>query len=198
MIENLIIRAETPADYHNTEAMVRRSFWNKYWPGCTEHLLVRVIRESGDYLPEISRIAELNGRINSGDPPQFAALVFDIEGLRFINETRGREHGDDCLKEACSIICDTFKRSPVFRLEDDEFVSIVQNRDYRHLDELMNWLTRGNERSWRDDGILIACGVAHFSGEKDAEAVFDRARQSLLEDKKRLRKDFPARNYGRR
>jgi predicted N-acetyltransferase YhbS len=63
MIENLIIRAETPADYHNTEAMVRRSFWNKYWPGCTEHLLVRVIRESGDYLPEISRIAELNGRI---------------------------------------------------------------------------------------------------------------------------------------
>ena len=63
MIENLIIRPETPADYHDTEFMVMRSFWNKYWPGCTEHLLIRIIRESGDYLPEISRVAELDGKI---------------------------------------------------------------------------------------------------------------------------------------
>jgi len=63
MIDHLIIRPEKPEDYKATEVMAMRSFWNKYWPGCTEHFLIRIIRESDDYLPEISRIAELDGRI---------------------------------------------------------------------------------------------------------------------------------------
>ncbi|MBQ4363580.1 MAG: N-acetyltransferase [Oscillospiraceae bacterium] len=63
MIENLIIRPETPADHKAAELMTMRSFWNKYRPGCTEHFLIRIIRESEDYLPEISRIAELDGKI---------------------------------------------------------------------------------------------------------------------------------------
>ena len=63
MLKNLIIRQETPADYHQTEQMVMRSFWNKYWPGCTEHLLTRIIRDSQDYVPELSRVAEWNGQI---------------------------------------------------------------------------------------------------------------------------------------
>ena len=63
MINNLIIRQETEEDYKKTELMIMRSFWNKYWPGCTEHLLTRIIRDSQDYIPEISRIAEIDGQI---------------------------------------------------------------------------------------------------------------------------------------
>ena len=63
MLDNLIIRAEKPADYKNTELMTMRSFWNKYWPGCSEHYLIRIIRESKDYVPEISRVAEYKGQI---------------------------------------------------------------------------------------------------------------------------------------
>ena len=63
MLKELIIRAETPADYKNVELMTVRSFWNKYWPGCTEHLLIRIISDSADYIPEISRIAEHDGKI---------------------------------------------------------------------------------------------------------------------------------------
>ena len=63
MLDNLIIRAEKPSDYKNTELMTMRSFWNKYWPGCSEHFLIRIIRESEDYVPEISRVAEYNGKI---------------------------------------------------------------------------------------------------------------------------------------
>ena len=63
MLDNLIIRKEEPGDYYKTELMTMRSFWNKFWPGCTEHLLVRIIRGSSDYLPEISRVAELDGQI---------------------------------------------------------------------------------------------------------------------------------------
>ena len=63
MLKDLIIRAEEPADYKNTELMAMRSFWNKYGPAADEHFLIRIIRESEDYIPEISRIAEWNGRI---------------------------------------------------------------------------------------------------------------------------------------
>ena len=63
MLKNLIIRQEKPEDYKETELMAMRSFWNKYWPGAIEHFLIRIIRESKDYVPEISRIAELDGKI---------------------------------------------------------------------------------------------------------------------------------------
>ena len=41
---NLIIRPEKMEDYKNTELMTMRSFWNKYFPGCVEHNMLRVIR----------------------------------------------------------------------------------------------------------------------------------------------------------
>ena len=60
---NLIIRPETPADHGATERMVQRAFWNIHGPGCNEHVLVRLIRTSPDYLPQFSRVAELDGKI---------------------------------------------------------------------------------------------------------------------------------------
>lgn len=60
---NIIIRKERPEDYWETEHMTLRAFWNIHGPGCNEHLLVRKIRASEDYLPELSRVAEADGRI---------------------------------------------------------------------------------------------------------------------------------------
>ena len=57
------IHPEKAEDFHNTELMTMRSFWNKYYPGCVEHNMLRVIRSSADYLPQISRVAELDGKI---------------------------------------------------------------------------------------------------------------------------------------
>ena len=62
-MSELIIRPETPDDYRATECMVQRTFWNIHCPGCNEHVLVRLIRESEDYLPQFSRVAELDGKI---------------------------------------------------------------------------------------------------------------------------------------
>lgn len=62
-MKNIIIRKESKEDYKKTEYMVMRAFWNIHGPGCNEHLLVRKIRESKDYLPELSRVAELDGEI---------------------------------------------------------------------------------------------------------------------------------------
>lgn len=62
-MNNLIIRPETPADYKAVEHLTMRAFWNIHGPGSTEHLLVRKIRQSQDYLPNLSRVAELDGKV---------------------------------------------------------------------------------------------------------------------------------------
>ena len=60
---NIEIRKELPQDYHETEAMTRRSFYNVYGPGCDEHLLVHKLRTHKDYLPDCSRVAVVDGKI---------------------------------------------------------------------------------------------------------------------------------------
>ncbi|MBR6382215.1 MAG: ribosome small subunit-dependent GTPase A [Lachnospiraceae bacterium] len=62
-LNQIIIRKETKEDYHATERMTMRAFWNLHGPGCNEHLLVHRLREAKEYLPELSRVAELDGRI---------------------------------------------------------------------------------------------------------------------------------------
>ncbi len=62
-MNDLIIRRETPADFKAVEHLTMRAFWNIHGPGCDEHLLVRKIRQSQDYLPNISRVAELDGKV---------------------------------------------------------------------------------------------------------------------------------------
>ena len=59
----MIIREERIEDYKQTEWMTMRAFWNIHGPGCNEHLLVHKIRESKDYLPKLSRVAEIDGKI---------------------------------------------------------------------------------------------------------------------------------------
>ena len=61
--EDIIIREETEDEYHEVEEVTLRAFWNKHHLGCNEHLLVHKIRKSDKYMPQISRIAEVNGKI---------------------------------------------------------------------------------------------------------------------------------------
>lgn len=86
MLDNLIVRAERPADYKNTEHMALRSFWNKYSPAASEHFLIRIIRESEDYIPEISRVAELDGRIVGAVYYTRAWIVDDKDGKEIRHE----------------------------------------------------------------------------------------------------------------
>jgi ribosome small subunit-dependent GTPase A len=62
-LNNIIIRKETKDDYQAAEFMTMRAFWNLHGPGCNEHLLVHKLRDAEEYLPELSRVAELDGKI---------------------------------------------------------------------------------------------------------------------------------------
>lgn len=59
----IVIREERFEDHWDTEYMTQKAFWNLHNPGCSEHLLVHKLRSDAAYVPEISRVAEKDGKI---------------------------------------------------------------------------------------------------------------------------------------
>jgi putative acetyltransferase len=65
MIKNtdIKIRNETKHDYRIVEELTREAFWNLYVPGCVEHFVLRNLRNSVDFIPELTFVAERAGQI---------------------------------------------------------------------------------------------------------------------------------------
>ena len=61
--QNIIIRLEETRDYRAVEELTREAFWNVYKPGCNEHYLAHVMRTHKDFVPELTFVAECDGRI---------------------------------------------------------------------------------------------------------------------------------------
>ncbi|MBR6451513.1 MAG: diguanylate cyclase [Lachnospiraceae bacterium] len=131
--------------------------------------------------------AKLDRLIQEGRAPKFAIVILDVNDLKRINDTAGHQAGDHYICDACSIICDTFKKSPVFRVGGDEFAVIVRGSDYKRLDELVYRLRLHNNNALRDGGIVIACGRSVFDDDENVAAVFDRADREMYENKKELK-----------
>lgn len=64
--ETIIIRHEKTEQYHEMESLVRDAFWDKYTPGCREHLLVHRLRKSSVLHPELCFAAEYGGELAGG------------------------------------------------------------------------------------------------------------------------------------
>jgi diguanylate cyclase (GGDEF)-like protein len=79
---------------------------------------------------------KINRLIAEKNQPPFALAILDVNDLKKINDTAGHQAGDDCLRQACRIICKTFKHSPVFRIGGDEFAVLSQGEDYERIGEL--------------------------------------------------------------
>ncbi|WP_125604707.1 GNAT family N-acetyltransferase [Lapidilactobacillus bayanensis] len=65
-LTTLKIRQETEKDFAEVESMINQAFWNKFQPGSQDAYLVHELRQSPIYLPELSRIAVVNGEIVGG------------------------------------------------------------------------------------------------------------------------------------
>ncbi|MBP5617651.1 MAG: GGDEF domain-containing protein [Clostridia bacterium] len=124
---------------------------------------------------------------------EFAIVMADLNGLKIINDLYGHHRGDDYLRRSSHLICDTFARSPVFRVGGDEFIVILRGRDYRERDALVESLrARVAEMAAQPDlepweRASIAVGMAAYQPGDNLESVFKRADQAMYEDKARIK-----------
>ena len=62
-MNGLIIRPEKPEEYREMEELVRSAFWDRYSPGCCEHLIVHNMRVSPAAVPSLCLAAEIGGKL---------------------------------------------------------------------------------------------------------------------------------------
>ena len=135
--------------------------------------------------------------IISGPEPadDFSVVVCDVNGLKHINDTYGHKAGDEYIRAASRLICESFQHSPVFRIGGDEFVIILGVRDYAVRDEILADFNSKVESNIGTDNVVIAAGISDYipGRDRDFHAVFQRA-DNLMYSRKQQLKSLGARS----
>jgi diguanylate cyclase (GGDEF)-like protein len=147
-----------------------------------------------------SATAELDGEIAEGTA-RFGIAMFDLNGLKTINDEYGHDKGDAAIRTLCDLVCGRLKRSPVFRIGGDEFVAILKGDDFEMADELLGSIERtidarnANDRLEPWEKGSAAVGYAEFDRNVDSsvEDVFKRADATMYETKAAMKGENPKR-----
>lgn len=119
----------------------------------------------------------------------YGVVVFDINGLKIINDTKGHEAGDELLKNACRLICEHYKHSPVYRIGGDEFVAILTGSDFDNREQIKKQFDEQIDANNRDGKVVVSSGMAVFDAKIDESytEVFIRADKKMYERKQALK-----------
>ncbi|MBQ8129282.1 MAG: diguanylate cyclase, partial [Clostridia bacterium] len=130
-----------------------------------------------------------NEKLAASAAEPFAVAVCDVNSLKAVNDTLGHKAGDEIIRRACSLICNTFKHSPVYRIGGDEFAVILSGRDYERRQELLSEMDAQNRENVACGDVVIACGAADYEPGTDTgiEAVFERADARMYDNKAALK-----------
>jgi diguanylate cyclase (GGDEF) domain len=132
-----------------------------------------------------------DARIRKGTAVSFAIAVFDINGLKQVNDTLGHAAGDDLIRSASAAICGVFQHSPVYRIGGDEFAAILTGGDYEKRETLREDFLAGNAQRAASGGAVVACGMSDYSRERDNrfQDVFERADNEMYDNKNSIKQD---------
>lgn len=131
----------------------------------------------------------LDDEITKDKNIEFAVAVCDINGLKDVNDNQGHNAGDVFIREACTIICEIFTHSPVFRVGGDEFAVILKGNDYKNRHTLFkDFATRQHENA-QNGLVTLAYGMTEYVPGKDnrVQDVFERADKLMYENKRRFK-----------
>ena len=140
------------------------------------------VKNKHSYLEAVERI---NKGLASGMITEFGVIVFDLNGLKHVNDTLGHEEGDTYIKKGCSLICSRFAHSPVFRIGGDEFVVILEGSDYSEREFLLSEFDRKAEQNQLIGKVVVATGLDIYDDDCDSSFsdVFERADKKMYERK---------------
>ena len=133
----------------------------------------------------IEVVKEVDERIAKGEIQEFGVIVFDLNGLKKVNDTQGHEAGDLYIQEASQMICENYKHSPVFRVGGDEFVAFLEREDYHNRESLLAAFETKAEDNLRKGKAVVANGMAEFRPGQDNSyrRVFERADHRMYDRK---------------
>ena len=121
---------------------------------------------------------------------EFFVGVFDVNGLKAINDRLGHEYGDMVITDAAGVLKSVFGAERVYRVGGDEFVIIVEGEPAEEIDTYSKALKETLERHNKsgklyDVDLTISQGYAVFveGGDTEYKQVFRRADEAMYKDK---------------
>ena len=124
---------------------------------------------------------------------EFALVMVDLNWLKVINDRYGHDRGNEYILGACSLICEVFAHSPVYRVGGDEFVSVLQGVDYENREQLCDALRERfhvrtkNESAEPWQRCSAAVGMSTYAPGDTVDEVLERADREMYADKKRMK-----------
>ena len=121
----------------------------------------------------------------------FSIAVFDINGLKTVNDDYGHQTGDRMIVGAADCIKRIFDAKNVFRIGGDEFIAVLPGFSAEEMTETFGRLdeetARENAKIGDEGGAKISFskGAATYRKGEDAEfrTVFKRADEAMYRDK---------------
>jgi diguanylate cyclase (GGDEF)-like protein len=120
----------------------------------------------------------------------FCIALFDVNGLRQINDEYGLNAGDQVIFDASTLLLQAFDPETIFRIGSDEFIVLAQDftaKDLEHslsvLEAEQKKLADENEAVKKD--LSLAKGIAFFDAKQDHSCndVLKRANKMLIQNK---------------
>lgn len=117
-------------------------------------------------------------------------LLFDINNLKYVNDTFGHAKGDELIKNASLCIKECFldkEGKNCYRIGGDEFVAILDNVDEKDIDNYINSFIQKQN----DLNVSIAYGYAYSNNVKTIgyEKLIIRADKRMYKKKKEMYKE---------
>ena len=127
--------------------------------------------------------------IIDGEAGEFGVIVCDVNGLKKINDTLGHKAGDEYIRSACQMLCEYFKHSPVFRVGGDEFVVLLEGKDYEVRHEILKDINQAIEENIGSGKVVASLGLAEYDRNTDQSfhEVFKRADDLMYQRKLQLK-----------
>lgn len=145
-------------------------------------------------------LQSLAGQIEKGQA-QFCVGVFDINGLKEINDQNGHEYGDQIIVGAAKAISNVFGIGNTYRVGGDEFAVVMDHMEEKTMLEKMDAVEAEIAAYNAENTITLAIskGVSAFRPGQDAsyKSVFARADEMMYKDKKAYYEKHPDRRKSR-
>lgn len=142
----------------------------------------------GNKAAYFARVRRLDDDIREGGAA-FSVAVFDLNGLKPINDNYGHECGDAAIKDTAGLLIGVFGRENLFRIGGDEFIAVMDGADaatmgarFRALDDAIEAFNTV-ESVYRTPLSLSKGHSAFGAGDREYRDVSRRADDAMYRDK---------------
>lgn len=146
-------------------------------------------------LAYFERVKSINEKISANQNPAVTVLVYDVNGLKDINDTYGHEYGDIALVHSAEIIKEVYGENNIYRIGGDEIVVIIDDVTEERIKELKRnfdskLVAINKEENDLIMSLSLSCGESSFKkGDKEFLDIFRRADKAMYDNKSHYYKE---------